>query len=48
MNYSRRDAKAYAREHFKGIWAAALTPFRPDLAIDEAAGSATSASTACS
>ncbi|MET0879469.1 MAG: dihydrodipicolinate synthase family protein [Tardiphaga sp.] len=36
MNYSRRDAKAYAREHFKGIWAAALTPFRPDLAIDEA------------
>ncbi len=36
MNYGRRDAKAYAREHFKGIWAAALTPFAPDLAIDEA------------
>ena len=36
MQYRRRDAKAYAREHFKGIWAAALTPFRPDLAIDEA------------
>jgi len=36
MKYRRRDAKAYAREHFKGIWAAALTPFRPDLAIDEA------------
>ena len=36
MQYRRRDAKAYARERFKGIWAAALTPFRPDLAIDEA------------
>jgi 4-hydroxy-tetrahydrodipicolinate synthase len=35
MNYRRRDAKAYARAHFKGIWAAALTPFRPDGAIDE-------------
>jgi 4-hydroxy-tetrahydrodipicolinate synthase len=35
MNYRRRDAKAYARKHFKGIWAAALTPFRPDGAIDE-------------
>jgi len=36
MQYRRRDAKAYTREHFKGIWAAALTPFRPDGAIDEA------------
>src|SRR5712664_2070113 len=36
MNYRRRDAKDYAREHFKGIWAAALTPFAPDSAIDEA------------
>jgi 4-hydroxy-tetrahydrodipicolinate synthase len=36
MQYRRRDAKAYAREHFKGIWAAALTPFRPNAAIDEA------------
>ena len=35
MKYRRRDAKAYAREHFKGIWAAALTPFTADLAIDE-------------
>jgi 4-hydroxy-tetrahydrodipicolinate synthase len=35
--YPRRDAKAYAREHLRGIWAAALTPFRPgDGAIDEA------------
>ena len=36
MNYRRRDAKDYAREHFKGIWAAALTPFAPNLAPDEA------------
>jgi 4-hydroxy-tetrahydrodipicolinate synthase len=36
MDYRRRDAKDYAREHFKGIWAAALTPFAPDLAVDEA------------
>jgi 4-hydroxy-tetrahydrodipicolinate synthase len=36
MKYNRKDAKAYAREHMKGIWAAALTPFTPDLAIDEA------------
>jgi 4-hydroxy-tetrahydrodipicolinate synthase len=36
MKYRRQDAKAYAREHFRGIWAAALTPFTADLAIDEA------------
>jgi 4-hydroxy-tetrahydrodipicolinate synthase len=36
MKYRRHEAKAYAREHFRGIWAAALTPFAPDLAIDEA------------
>jgi 4-hydroxy-tetrahydrodipicolinate synthase len=36
MKYRRRDAKDYARAHFKGIWAAALTPFARDLAIDEA------------
>src|SRR5215475_5712440 len=35
MRYNRAEAKAYAREHFKGIWAAALTPFSPDRAIDE-------------
>ena len=33
--YSRADAKAYARANLRGIWAAALTPFRPDLSIDE-------------
>ena len=36
MQYRRGEAKDYARAHFKGIWAAALTPFTPDLAIDEA------------
>src|SRR5882672_12594265 len=35
MSFSRTDAKAYARAHLKGIWAAALTPFQPDGAIDE-------------
>ena len=35
--YRRADAKAYARQHLRGIWAAALTPFRAeDLAFDEA------------
>jgi 4-hydroxy-tetrahydrodipicolinate synthase len=32
---ARKDAKAYARAHLRGIWAAALTPFRRDgLAFD--------------
>jgi 4-hydroxy-tetrahydrodipicolinate synthase len=35
--YSRQDAKAYARTHMQGIWAAALVPFADDLAIDEQA-----------
>lgn len=35
MKYSKKDAKQYAREHFKGIWAAALMPFTSDLAVDE-------------
>lgn len=33
--YSRKDAKAYARTHLRGIWAAALTPFSEGLALDE-------------
>jgi len=36
MKYRKRDAKEYARTHMKGIWAAALMPFAPDLSIDEA------------
>lgn len=36
MQYKRDDAKAHAREHMRGIWAAALQPFRrDDLALDE-------------
>src|SRR5882672_4706320 len=35
MKYSKKDAKAYARAHMKGVWAAALMPFKPDLSIDE-------------
>lgn len=36
MQYTRDDAKAHARQHMRGIWAAALQPFRPgDLALDE-------------
>lgn len=35
MRYSRKDAKAYAKTHMKGIWAAALMPFTPSLALDE-------------
>ena len=36
MNYSKLNAKAYAREHFRGVWAATLTPFTADLRLDEA------------
>ncbi len=36
MNIKKLDAKEHAREHLRGIWAATLTPFRPDLSLDEA------------
>tara|TARA_R110002096_G_scaffold47539_7_gene126705 strand:+ start:3404 stop:4357 length:954 start_codon:yes stop_codon:yes gene_type:complete len=36
MKYSRKDAKAHAFAHMKGIWAAALMPFTETLAMDEA------------
>lgn len=36
MKYRRQDAKAYARDKLRGIWAAALTPFTPELRLDEA------------
>lgn len=36
LPYTRATAKAYARAHMRGIWAAAMTPFLPDLSIDEA------------
>jgi len=35
MKYAKKDAKAYARAHMKGIWAAALMPFKDNLSIDE-------------
>lgn len=36
MNYSKTDAKAYAKAHFRGVWAASMTPFLPgSLALDE-------------
>lgn len=35
MKYDRKDAKTHARQHMRGIWAAALMPFRDDLSIDE-------------
>jgi 4-hydroxy-tetrahydrodipicolinate synthase len=36
MKYTKHEAKAYSRETMRGIWAAALTPFKNDLSIDEA------------
>lgn len=35
MKYTRSNAKDHAREHMKGIWAAALLPFDDQLRIDE-------------
>ncbi|WP_426954854.1 dihydrodipicolinate synthase family protein [Muricoccus radiodurans] len=34
--YDRAHAKEHARAHMRGIWVAALTPFRDDFAVDEA------------
>jgi 4-hydroxy-tetrahydrodipicolinate synthase len=36
MKYKKSEAKEWAREHMRGIWAAALTPFDAQGAIDEA------------
>lgn len=35
MKYTKKDAKAYSRATMKGIWAAALMPFKQDYSIDE-------------
>lgn len=35
MNYTKATAKAHAKEHMTGIWAAALLPFTEDHRIDE-------------
>ncbi|SLN62472.1 N-acetylneuraminate lyase [Falsiruegeria litorea R37] len=36
MKYSKLDAKDYARENMRGIWAAALNPFNADGSFNEA------------
>jgi 4-hydroxy-tetrahydrodipicolinate synthase len=36
MKYRKLEAKDYARANLRGIWAATLTPFTADLALDEA------------
>jgi len=35
MKPTRNDAKKRAKAELRGIWAATLTPFKPDLSIDE-------------
>ncbi len=35
MKYNKKEAKEYSRQNFRGIWAAATTPFNDDLSIDE-------------
>lgn len=35
MKYRKAEAKQYAREHFNGIWAAALNPMLADGSLDE-------------
>lgn len=36
VRYRKQDAKAYARQNFRGVWAATVTPFKDDLSLDEA------------
>ena len=36
MKYDKAQAKEYAREHFRGVWAATATPFDAQLRFDEA------------
>ena len=35
MKYAKKDANAWSREHFRGVWAATATPFKSDLSLDE-------------
>ena len=35
MKYSKSEAKAYAKQHMRGVWGASYTPFTPDYKIDE-------------
>ena len=36
LKYRKSEAKSYAREHFRGVWAPTMTPFKADLSVDEA------------
>ncbi|MCF6233833.1 MAG: dihydrodipicolinate synthase family protein [Rhodobacteraceae bacterium] len=36
MKYTKHQAKEYARDNMKGIWAAALNPFNADMSLDQA------------
>lgn len=36
MKYAKKDAKDYAKEHMRGIWAAALNPFEEDGTFNQA------------
>ena len=36
MKYKKSEAKDYARQNFRGVWAATATPFKDDLSLDEA------------
>ena len=36
MKYDKAHAKEYAREHFRGVWAATATPFDAQFGFDEA------------
>jgi 4-hydroxy-tetrahydrodipicolinate synthase len=36
MDYKKSEAKEYAKQYLRGIWAANLTPFTQDLRFDEA------------
>ncbi|MDP9932803.1 dihydrodipicolinate synthase family protein [Variovorax paradoxus] len=35
MKYTKANAQQYAKQHFTGVWAASVTPFRPDGSFDE-------------
>jgi 4-hydroxy-tetrahydrodipicolinate synthase len=35
MEYTKTEAKAYCKQHMKGVWAAITTPFKPDGELDE-------------
>ena len=36
MKYTKHEAKEYARQNMRGVWAAALNPFNDDMSLDEA------------